>query len=624
MPKVSVIIPVYNTEKYLKKCLDSLICQTLSDIEIICINNGSTDNSYKILKEYENKDKRIKLIDFKENKGASIARNKGIDDAEGEYIGFVDSDDFVDLDFYEKLYNKAIEANADAVKGNIYNCDEIGNNSILTEFYDMNDKIRKNSAYFYYGFTSAIYKKAFLNKFEIRFPEKINYFEDPYFSVKACLNYEILETIDGAKYYYVQHNQASRSNHMSITNFKDFEAVGTKIIDLINSTSISEKAYKIVFDFIYNFAYSNSNVSKEKNEFNKFMFNFLARIILSYRYDTEIEGPLFTEIKNEIFKDKFYQELSEEYKKYDYLNIDVKNPLVKILVSYIKPSFLFKSQILTPIHLGRAVESEDSKDGVQSSANLSWLHENCEFNDDFEGGISKYNRRIGFLTGTYWAWKNYEKLGNPKYFGSFGYRKLLFPNCLYDLEKYDLILPKPMKFEGKSLKEQMAECHGENYYKVMIKSIEVLYPNQYEAAIDYFNRNSGYFAEMYIMKRQMFFEFCEWIFSVFKYLICENRQFIAAKETKSQKQERLISDFLGEDVKKLDPAFKKNESRDLAFILERLTGFYMYMQTKNRKNIKYKEINVFEPEATTFAEQYKALMLEKLRKNVKQDRVALV
>lgn len=106
MSKVSVIIPVYNTEKFLRKCLDSVCNQTLQDIEIICINDCSTDGSSEILREYAGKDNRIKLIELFENGGAAKARNIGIDIAHGEYIGFVDSDDFVDLDFYEKLYKK--------------------------------------------------------------------------------------------------------------------------------------------------------------------------------------------------------------------------------------------------------------------------------------------------------------------------------------------------------------------------------------------------------------------------------------------------------------------------------------------------------------------------------------
>ena len=113
MPKVSVIIPVYNTEKYLEKCLDSVCNQTLSDIEIICVDDCSTDNSLNILKEYAQKDNRIKLIEFKENKGAAAARNEGIKAATGEYIGFIDSDDYPETDsYYEQLYTKAKQENA--------------------------------------------------------------------------------------------------------------------------------------------------------------------------------------------------------------------------------------------------------------------------------------------------------------------------------------------------------------------------------------------------------------------------------------------------------------------------------------------------------------------------------
>lgn len=91
--RVSVIVPVYNTGKYLKKCLDSVLAQTLRDIEVICINNGSTDNSAEILKEYREKDKRIIIVDQK-HKGASLARNKAMALARGEFIAFIDSDDW--------------------------------------------------------------------------------------------------------------------------------------------------------------------------------------------------------------------------------------------------------------------------------------------------------------------------------------------------------------------------------------------------------------------------------------------------------------------------------------------------------------------------------------------------
>ena len=99
--KVSVIIPVYNAEKYLAECLDSIVCQTLSDIEIICVNDGSSDNSLSLLEAYSRKDNRFKIIN-QENSGPGVARNTGINVASGEYIFFVDSDDTIFPETLEK------------------------------------------------------------------------------------------------------------------------------------------------------------------------------------------------------------------------------------------------------------------------------------------------------------------------------------------------------------------------------------------------------------------------------------------------------------------------------------------------------------------------------------------
>ena len=106
MIKISIVIPVYNVGKYLPECLNSLINQTLKEIEIICINDGSTDNSLEILNAYAQKDNRIKIIN-KKNEGQGIARNIGIEMAQGEFIGFVDPDDWVHSEMYEKMYNQA-------------------------------------------------------------------------------------------------------------------------------------------------------------------------------------------------------------------------------------------------------------------------------------------------------------------------------------------------------------------------------------------------------------------------------------------------------------------------------------------------------------------------------------
>lgn len=112
-PKISIIIPVYNVEKYLAECLDSCINQTLEDIEIICVDDCSPDNSIKILKEYQQKDSRIKIFRHKKNRNLGGARNTGIENATGEYICFVDSDDYIDTKACQILYNTIKELDVD-------------------------------------------------------------------------------------------------------------------------------------------------------------------------------------------------------------------------------------------------------------------------------------------------------------------------------------------------------------------------------------------------------------------------------------------------------------------------------------------------------------------------------
>ena len=207
--KVSVIIPVYNAAQYLERCLDSVINQTLKDIEIICINECSTDNSLEILEEYASKDNRIKIIDFKENKGVAAARNAGINEAQGEYIGFVDPDDYIDSDFYAQLYKKAYETKADIVKGNDINvvyCD--GTKKMLPQ----NESIKEHKINFWVQFTTAIFKKDFLIKNNIEFPEEMNVCEDIVFVTKSAILTNLIEIVPNANYYYIRRDDSLDSN----------------------------------------------------------------------------------------------------------------------------------------------------------------------------------------------------------------------------------------------------------------------------------------------------------------------------------------------------------------------------------------------------------------------------
>ncbi len=144
-PKISIIIPVYNVEKYLAECLDSCINQTLEDIEIICVDDCSTDNSYKILEEYSKKDPQIKIFRQKENKKQGAARNKGLEIATGEYIWFVDSDDYIDVHACQILYDAIKEFDVDMLCFSALQCFEKNEkpNYIYNKYHHQGVQINK-------------------------------------------------------------------------------------------------------------------------------------------------------------------------------------------------------------------------------------------------------------------------------------------------------------------------------------------------------------------------------------------------------------------------------------------------------------------------------------------------
>ena len=219
MPKISVIIPVYNGEKYLKECLDSILSQTMSDIEVICINDGSTDDSLKILSEYQNKDRRIKIIN-QSNQGQAVARNRAFATAEGRYIGYVDCDDWIPKDFYEKLYNAAEKTDADIAGCNIISVKENETKHML--------KLKKQKVYQttpdkYKAFNvpklnyiwNKIYRRDFMQKHHIFFPEGM-FFEDILFTHQILDCCAKAVTVPDTVYFYRQ-NPNSTVNTMNET-----------------------------------------------------------------------------------------------------------------------------------------------------------------------------------------------------------------------------------------------------------------------------------------------------------------------------------------------------------------------------------------------------------------------
>ncbi len=250
MPKISIIIPIYNTKNFLVQCLDSVCAQTLKDIEIICIDDCSTDGSAKILDSYAASDYRVKVIHFSKNMGAGAARNAGLSQAKGEYIGFVDSDDFLDLNFYEELYSTAATHNADIAKGNIKIVNIDNMNISENEIFDLNSNIQKHKAYFYWSFTTGLYSRKIINDYKINFLEGAKNFEDPYFSIKIAAHANKVAICNLVTYYYVNRPH-SNSKDMNVSALEDLILCMNKIFIHLNNLHLDKLHKKIIFSFFY-------------------------------------------------------------------------------------------------------------------------------------------------------------------------------------------------------------------------------------------------------------------------------------------------------------------------------------------------------------------------------------
>lgn len=217
---ISIIVPVYNVEKYLKECLKSLTTQTYQDIEILLIDDGSTDNSLDICREFEKKDRRIKVV-HKENSGVSDTRNLGLDIAKGEYISFCDSDDVVDTNLYALLLNQLYKYNADRIVAGysyLYNdgrtlyCKprmtdgKYNAKDILSIMIDDGTM----SGFLFSGVNNSLFKKKIIDEWNIRFDSKVRYNEDSLFSFQYMLHSSSIYSLQSqATYFYRQHTASA-------------------------------------------------------------------------------------------------------------------------------------------------------------------------------------------------------------------------------------------------------------------------------------------------------------------------------------------------------------------------------------------------------------------------------
>ncbi|MDR1493195.1 MAG: glycosyltransferase [Planctomycetaceae bacterium] len=209
-PKISIIIPVYNAEPYLRECLDSVINQTMREIQIICVNDGSTDGSPAILEEYAAKDTRILVVN-KENGGVASARNTAFSYVTGKYLLFVDSDDTVDLRLCEKVYTKAEQSNADFVL--FFHDTPNGHEFICDMSISPNDKVaweEKKTILNFGTVWGKLWKTDFLKKYNLKSYEKIHGMEDALFFWEGLVLAEKISVVPESLYhYYIQGNSVA-------------------------------------------------------------------------------------------------------------------------------------------------------------------------------------------------------------------------------------------------------------------------------------------------------------------------------------------------------------------------------------------------------------------------------
>ncbi len=235
MPKVSVIVPVYNVEKYLKQCLDSILEQTLEEIEIVCVDDGSTDSSGEILDQYATKDERVRVI-HRKNAGYGSAMNVGLEIATGEYIGIVESDDCILPDMYKTLYEEAVSDSLDLVKSDAYYWLEKAqykkriHYKHLESFYDrvLSDIERNVFFDFVMNIWTGIYKREFLTKYQIRFHESPGAsYQDNGFWIQTLSYCKSAKWLNQAFYLYRQDNETSsvKSRDKMFAMTKEYEYI---------------------------------------------------------------------------------------------------------------------------------------------------------------------------------------------------------------------------------------------------------------------------------------------------------------------------------------------------------------------------------------------------------------
>lgn len=330
---ISVIIPVYNVENYLRQCLDSILNQTYTDFEVICVNDGSTDNSLNILNEYAKKDSRIKVISQK-NKGLSGARNTGLKFAGGGYVCFVDSDDYVKETYLETFMKYIDQADCVQVNFNTFENTNIGTQRFYEQYiHHSKSKLFKMSPKTYcrthMGVWDTIYKREIINKYKIKFPEgKI--FEDNLFKYSYICHCKDIYWINKKLYFY----QVKRNNSITQT-------------------------------------YENNNIYKKQHKLDRLRnYILIAKHLKKYGFFNKYKKALYLLFLKE-YKYNFYEKLTK-------LQITFINKFLKIINPKIK--------IKTPFTIQITIINKTENKNVTPTVYKKLIHfENAEWMENLFG-----------------------------------------------------------------------------------------------------------------------------------------------------------------------------------------------------------------------------------------------
>lgn len=303
MCKVSVIVPIYNVEPYMKKGIDSILKQSLKDIEVILVDDGSTDKSGKIADEYMKEDSRIKVI-HQQNKGLPGARNSGILIAKGEYISFMDPDDWIENTMLEEMYLSAKKNNSDIVVCNMK--EEYINENIVNVYKNhienktlqgekikeyFTNYIEKKEFFTWPTVCTKLYRKKFLDINNLWQNEELRIAEDLCFNINALMNAKIISGVDKEFYHYMRINPNSLLNSLDESKVYDHMFARKKIIEYLNMYNIDTSDYvryencKNLRNLIDLCIFKVSSNSSFKEEYND-----MKNILVSKEYDSYINN----------------------------------------------------------------------------------------------------------------------------------------------------------------------------------------------------------------------------------------------------------------------------------------------------------------------------------------------